>query len=145
MGNRTITEGFMLTPLRRIPTTGGDVLHAVKSSDSGFERFGEAYFSSVEPGAVKGWKRHHQMILNLVVPVGKVRFVVRDDAGGSAAFDLGVESEATYARLTVQPGLWMAFGGASNSTSLVLNVASLLHDPDEADRKDLSEMPWSWS
>ncbi len=145
MGDSTITEGVVLTPLRRIPTTGGDVLHAVKSSDVGFEQFGEAYFSSVDPGTVKGWKRHHQMVLNLVVPVGKVRFVVHDDAGGSAAFDLGVESGATYGRLTVQRGLWMAFGGLSSSTSLVLNVASLLHDPNEADRKDLSEMPWSWS
>ena len=51
-------DGVLLTPLKVIDVPGGDVLHGMKSSDSGYLDFGEAYFSEVEPGAVKAWKRH---------------------------------------------------------------------------------------
>ena len=44
---------ILITPLRRIETTGGDVLHAMKHSDEGSAGFGEAYFSWVSGGAVK--------------------------------------------------------------------------------------------
>ena len=62
-------------PLKRINTSGGDVLHALKSSDEDFNNFGEIYFSWVEKNAVKAWKKHTRMSMNLVVPVGLVRFV----------------------------------------------------------------------
>ena len=42
---------ILLTPLSRIETTGGDVLHAMKQSEEGYAGFGEAYFSWVSTGA----------------------------------------------------------------------------------------------
>ena len=63
------------TPLKRIPTVGGDVMHALKYSDNGFNGFGEVYFSWVERGAIKAWKCHQKMTLNLVVPLGEISFV----------------------------------------------------------------------
>ena len=62
-------------PLSRIPTDGGDVLHALKKEDEDFESFGEAYFSQVKPGWIKAWKKHTQMSMNLFVPIGQVMFV----------------------------------------------------------------------
>ncbi|SVE62175.1 uncharacterized protein METZ01_LOCUS515029, partial [marine metagenome] len=64
-----------VTPLRRIENAGGDVLHGMKQSDVGYTGFGEAYFSWVSASAVKAWKRHTQMTMNVVVPVGQVKFV----------------------------------------------------------------------
>ena len=58
-------EGVMFTPLYIVDTEGGDVLHAMKSSDSGYSGFGEAYFSTVESNAIKGWKLHREMVMNL--------------------------------------------------------------------------------
>ncbi len=68
-------EQIQVTQLKRISVIGGDVLHALKCTDTGFQGFGEAYFSMAEAGAVKAWKLHRRMTLNLVVPVGEVRFV----------------------------------------------------------------------
>jgi len=68
-------EHIKLSPLSRINTEGGDVLHGMKWIDAGYAGFGEAYFSWVVKGAVKAWKRHTRMTMNLVVPVGSVRFV----------------------------------------------------------------------
>lgn len=59
-------DGVIFTPLPIIDTKGGDVLHAMKVSDEGFHVFGEAYFSTVKSGAIKGWKLHREMVLNIV-------------------------------------------------------------------------------
>ena len=72
-------DGVMLTPLKQIQNPKGDIFHALKESDAGFSGFGEAYFSSVGFGEVKGWKKHIKMTLNLIVPVGEVEFVIYDD------------------------------------------------------------------
>lgn len=132
-----------LTPLSRIVTGGGDVLHAMKQNDAGYAGFGEAYFSWVAAGAVKGWKRHTRMTMNVVVPVGSVRFVFHLD--GSDQFrveDIGVDR---YARITVPPGIWFSFQGLSEPQSLVLNIASIPHDPNEVERLALSDINYDWS
>lgn len=132
-----------LTPLSRIETAGGDVLHAMRQSDPGYAGFGEAYFSWVAAGAVKGWKRHLRMTMNVVVPVGRVRFVFFLDGG--AAFRVEEIGADRYARLTVPPGIWFSFQGLAERQSLVLNVASIPHDPDEAERRALSEIAYDWN
>ena len=72
-------EGVLLTPLMKISHSKGDVYHAMKKSDNGYAGFGEAYFSMVKQGEIKGWNRHKRMTLNLIVPIGKVVFVLYDD------------------------------------------------------------------
>lgn len=135
--------GVSLTPLRRIPVAGGDVLHALKRDEPGFAGFGEAYFSMIDPGAIKGWKRHTRMQMNLVVPTGKIAFLIRDErrdsatAGSVRQVVLGPASADTYMRLTVAPDLWMAFAGLDGQSSLLLNIASLPHDPQEAENRPL--------
>ena len=45
-------DNILVTSLKRIPTVGGDVLHALRNFDTGFNGFGEVYFSWVEQGAI---------------------------------------------------------------------------------------------
>ena len=93
-------EGVIITPLKIINVQGGDVLHAMKRSDTGFSEFGEAYFSIVEPGCVKAWKRHHTMTLNLIVPLGKIRFIIFDDRkSDDKQYKEVVLSKENYCRL----------------------------------------------
>jgi len=134
---------ILLTPLSRIETGGGDVLHAMKQSDVGYEGFGEAYFSWVSAGAVKAWKRHTQMTMNLVVPVGQVRFVFYSEATDEfRSEEIGVDR---YARITVPPGFWFGFQGLGEPQSLVLNIANVAHDPSEVERLALSDIKYAWS
>ena len=69
-------NGVLITPLKIIETSGGNVLHSLKDTDSGFNGFGEAYFSEIEPKAIKAWKLHKKMTLNISVPIGKIKFVL---------------------------------------------------------------------
>jgi dTDP-4-dehydrorhamnose 3,5-epimerase len=137
--------GVLVSPLRRIAHPQGDVLHGLKAGDPSFHGFGEAYFSTVHHGAIKGWKKHTLMTLNLVVPVGTIRFVVIDDRDTSvqaAEVTLGADF---YARLTVPPGVWLAFQGRGTPLNLLLNVANLEHDPAEAVSVPLDRIPYPWS
>lgn len=138
-------EGVLVTPLRRISNPKGDVLHAIKRSSPGYKAFGEAYFSMVAPGDTKGWKRHQRLTLNLVVPVGTIEFGIVDERessptrGQAASVTIG---DPDYSRLTVPPGLWVAFRGVASVSSLLLNVADEEHDPAEADNAELGAFPF---
>lgn len=165
----SIINGVSVTPLKRIFTPKGDVLHALKSSDSDFCGFGEAYFSEVKKGVRKGWKRHKRMKLNIVVVSGAIRFIIYDDRQGSNTFgqfhslilsssgasysecelmnaeelNAAMQGPGVYARLTVDPMLWMAFEGVAEGTSILLDIIPELHDPDEADKMDLNQLECS--
>ena len=130
-----------VTPLQRIPTPGGDVMHAMKCSDPGYTRFGEAYFSWIEPGAVKAWKMHQRMTLNLVVPLGTVRFVFHLPGAGMRIEEIGATN---YARLTVPPGIWFGFQGRAAVPSLLLNLADIPHEPGEVQRRGVAEIFFDW-
>ena len=129
-----------LKKLQQIPVVGGDVYHVLKASDTEFENFGEAYFSNVDSGVVKAWKRHKRMTLNLVVPKGEVRFVLAN----ANKFETIIIGEKNYSLLTVYPGVWFGFQGLSIDTSLVLNLANVEHDNTEVDRCDVSTFEFDW-
>lgn len=133
-------DGVILTQLKRIKHPKGDVLHAIKSSDEGFSGFGEAYFSTIKKGAVKGWKKHTEMILNLVVIRGEIEFVIYN---GSCFFNVKL-SKNNYQRLTVKPNLWLSFRGIDNE-NILLNIASIEHNPDESDNRSLDSIDYNWS
>tara|TARA_B100001245_G_C22494896_1_gene251157 strand:+ start:39 stop:473 length:435 start_codon:yes stop_codon:yes gene_type:complete len=135
---------ILVTPLRRIPTIGGDVMHALKNSDNGFNGFGEVYFSWVEQGEIKAWKYHQHMTLNLVVPLGEISFVfhIKDQENCFRTENIGEEK---YVRLTVPPGIWFGFQGRGSGQSLLMNLADMAHDPDEVLRKKTSEIVYNWS
>ena len=44
-----------------------------------YNGFGELYFSEVNFGEIKAWKKHKKMVMNLIVPCGEVKFVFFDD------------------------------------------------------------------
>jgi len=132
-------DGIILTPLKQIQNPNGDILHAMKKSDVGFVGFGEAYFSTIHKESIKGWKKHTSMILNLVVPVGEIEFVVYDEKS-KEFFSVSI-SQDNYKRLTVLPGLWVAFRGVSHY-NMLLNLASIEHDPDEALNCELDEIEY---
>jgi dTDP-4-dehydrorhamnose 3,5-epimerase len=133
----------ILTPLKIVPLVDGNVMHAMRRNDPGFHDFGEAYFSLIKPNAVKAWKRHRKMTLNLVVPAGLVSFAVVDETAGiGRRYQLGPDC---YARLTVPPDFWVGFRGDAATSSIIFNLADLQHDPDEADRAGIERFAFDWN
>ena len=136
---------YLLTPLKKINVEGGDVLHAIKKNDAGFVDFGEAYFSIIESRAIKAWKRHRKMTLNLVVPIGKIKFVMCSSLEEkNPKFNEVILSTNNYFRLTVPPMVWLGFQGLSNELSILLNVSDIPHDPIESDRINFNDIEFDW-
>ena len=141
-------DGIKISPLKKIAVSGGDVFHAMKNSDKGYNGFGEAYFSNIEPKVIKAWKRHKEMTLNLIVPVGTIRFVIYDDRKDSSSFDSFYEvtlSQDNYHRLTVPPMVWMGFQCVGNVPAMVLNIASIPHEVNEVDKKEIKDILFNWN
>jgi len=134
-------DGVTLTPLKQIHNPKGDIFHAMKKSDDSFDGFGEAYFSTINLDDIKGWKKHTKMTLNVVVPLGKIEFVLYDEI--TEKFMCVKLSQENYQRLTVKAGVWMAFRGLAQS-SMLLNLASIEHDPSEALSLELNEITYEW-
>ena len=142
MGQLDLSKPY-LTELKIIEQAQGCVMHGIKASDPSFVGFGEAYFSTVSNGLIKGWKLHQEMSLNLIVPFGEIRFVVHDglkDQGGKPIEPLMdvVLGYNNYRRLTIPPNFWVAFKGIGANTNILMNVANLEHDPNEALNKSLN-------
>lgn len=135
-----MTEPIVFTPLPRIATEGGEVLKALRSDEAVFDGFHEAYFSRLDPGSIRAWKLHTEMTVNVVVPVGQVRFVVAIDSD-YRQFDLGPDHD--YGRLTIPPGHWFGFRGGSEG-GLVLNLANVLHRPDEGRNRPRDAFDYQW-
>lgn len=134
-------DKVIVTPLKQIHNPKGDILHAMKQSDIGYTTFGEAYFSTVNKNVIKGWKKHTQMTMNLIVSIGEIKFVIYDEEA-QEFFSISL-SPQNYSRLTVPPGLWVGFQGISEY-NLLLNLASIEHDPSEAVNIQLEDLDYVW-
>ena len=142
-------DGLQLIPLKKFDIDdGGFVSRLLRSSDNGFSGFGEAYLSSIPAGAVRAWKRHNSMSSNLVVISGMVRFVLFDDRPSSTTagsiFEVRLGPTVEYSRLAIPSKIWLGFQGIHHDSSVILNIANQIHDPEEIDRVDISFVDFNW-
>ena len=129
--------------LKIIQTEGGDVRHFLKSDERSFNGFGEAYFSFINQGSIKGWKLHTKMTMNLAVPIGEVGFVFFQES--SASFSVHKIGDNDYSRLTVPPNIWFGFKGIGLKTNLVINLSDIIHDPNESKKLNLEKLKFNWN
>ncbi|MGH7145596.1 MAG: dTDP-4-dehydrorhamnose 3,5-epimerase, partial [Planctomycetota bacterium] len=79
-----------------------------------------------------------------------IKLVLFDDRAGSKTkgelmeLYLGPEN---YNLVVVPPLVWNGFKGVAAHPSLVCNIASLAHDPQEIQRKDpfTKDIPYDWA
>ena len=128
--------------LNIIDNINGSVMHGLKKSDSSFNDFGEVYFSNIKYESIKAWKRHLRMTMNLIVPVGKVKFVFYDE--DQDIFEEHIIGKNDYYRITVFPKIWFGFKGLDKYENLVMNFANIEHDPDEAEKRNIKYFNYSW-
>ena len=121
----------------------------LRRDDPHFREFGEIYFSTVNPGVVKGWHIHSRMVLNYALLVGRIRVVLYDPRDGSPTkgevqvIELGPDN---YSLITVPVEVWNGFLGLGDTPSLVANCTTIPHDPTEVRRLDPKsrEIPYDW-
>jgi dTDP-4-dehydrorhamnose 3,5-epimerase len=145
-----VIDGVEIFPLRRIPDERGTVMHMLRSDDPHFEGFGEIYFSTVNPAAIKGWHIHSRMTLNYACVAGQVKLVLYDGREGSPTCGTLKElfiGDANYVLVRIPPMVWNGVKGLSQAPAIIANCASHPHDPEEIDRLDpfSPQIPYDWS
>jgi len=144
-----LIDGVVVKPLRRIADERGFIMHMLRKDDLDFEEFGEIYFSTIYPGAIKGWHLHKEMTLNYAVIGGMIKLVLYDDRDNSPTkgelqeIYIGREN---YQLVKVPPLVWNGFKGYGDEMAIVANCATLAHDPNEIVRMSPfdTSIPYNW-
>lgn len=147
-------DGALFQPLKVIAAQGGPVLHMLRAGapllPDFSHGFGEIYFSEVEPGSVKAWKRHTRQTQLFAVPVGRLRIVLYDSRPASPSNGALVERRLgrpdDYGLLRIPPLVWYGFMAEGEGPALICNCADIPHDPAEGERLpfDVAAIPYRW-
>lgn len=142
-------EGIKIIPLRKIQDERGCIYHMLKHTDEHFSDFGEIYFSSIYPNAIKGWHNHKKMVLNYACILGNIKLVLYDSRKKSKTYKQIQEvfiGENNYCLVIVPPGVINGFKAVGNKMAIIANCASIPHDPNEIIRIDPfdKEIGYNW-
>ena len=140
-------DGVKTTPLKQIVDERGKIMHMIKKDSEIFEKFGEIYFSTINPGFIKAWHLHKEATLNYACVKGKVKLVLLDDRKDSSTFGQYQElmlSPKDYFLVTIPPFIWNGFKGLDDSESIIANCLTLPHNEKEMVRKNMFDKSFSY-
>ena len=137
--------------LRPIPDERGVVMELLRSDDALFEKFGQAYLSTVYPGVVKGWHYHKVQTDHFAIVRGMAKVVLYDDRDGSptrgelAEFFIGEQNPAL---LKIPPMVLHGVKGIGAEPAYMINCPTEPYNaehPDEYRRPpDDPAIPYDW-
>ena len=93
---------------------------------------------------------------HIVVPKGDIYHALKSTDEGYVGFgeayfsqieqfeEIILSPESCYQRLTVAPGLWMAFYGEGEGISMLMDIIPEPHDPSEASRMELEAIDYKF-
>jgi dTDP-4-dehydrorhamnose 3,5-epimerase len=144
-------SGVQLKKLRPIPDERGMVMELLRSDDALFEKFGQAYLSTVYPGVVKGWHYHKIQTDNFAIVRGMAKVVLYDDRDGSptrgelAEFFIGDQNPVL---LKIPPMVLHGVKGIGAEPAYMINCPTEPYNaehPDEYRRPpDDPAIPYDW-
>ena len=143
-------EGVSLQPLKIISDERGAVLHMLQDSDPFFNNFGEIYFSEINSGYIKAWKRNKKQTQNLAVPIGSINLVIYDDRPNSTTqgvlFSCILGRPDHYNLIGIPPLLWYGFRGLGAAPALIANCPDQPHNPAESEKihRESKLIPYTW-
>lgn len=128
--------------LKHIEDGRGSVMHFLKSKDAYFKKFGECYFSWVNPGVIKGWYKNKSITSLMTSPTANLQIVIYDNK------DLTVIkiNKENYGLVKIPPGIWYSFKSIDDNPALVANLIDEEHDPVDKEvlPVDTSAIPYDW-
>ncbi|MBI5077287.1 dTDP-4-dehydrorhamnose 3,5-epimerase family protein [Candidatus Falkowbacteria bacterium] len=143
-------QGLEIAPLRIMADNRGKVMKMADVNTPFFERFGEIYFSFINPGVIKGWKKHSRSTQLFSVPIGAIKFVVFDDRVDSLTKgqiqEIGC-GESAYNLIKMPAGVWYSWKCLSEFPAMIASLINEPHDPTEAISSEINNnsiIPYQW-
>ena len=126
-----------IIPLKRIVDERGKIMHMMRCDSEYFTQFGEIYFSTINPGAIKGWHLHKFMTLNYTVVKGNIKLVLYDARPESETYKELQEifiGQDNYCLVSIPPRIVNGFKTIGNREAIVANCSDIPHDSQEIER-----------
>ena len=142
-------EGVKIVKKNKIIDDRGKIMHMLRSDDETFTKFGEIYFSFVNPKKIKAWHYHKLMTLNYVAVSGSIKLVLYDDREKSSTNGILQEiiiSQDNHNLVSIPPKIWNGFCSNDNHEAILANCSDIPHDKEEIIRLPYNDpkFPYEW-
>ena len=145
-----IIQGVKIFNKKVITDERGKILHMLRSDDENFNKFGEIYFSYVNPNKIKAWHIHKKMTLNYCSAYGNIKLVLFDEREKSKTKGLVQEiflSNDNHILVSIPPMVWNGFCSADENLAVLANCSDIPHDKEEILRISFDDpkIPYKWT
>jgi len=132
-----LIEGVKIKKLNIIADERGNLAEILRADDQIFEKFGQVYFTTAYPGAVKAWHYHKIQTDYFCTIRGMTKLVLYDAREQSSTykmineFFLGVHNPLL---VTIPPMVYHGFKNISTDEAIMINIPTEPYNhtaPDE--------------
>lgn len=146
---KSFIQGVEIIKKNQIVDDRGMILHMLRVDDKNYKKFGEIYFSTVNPNKIKAWHFHKLMTLNYAVVHGSIKLVLYDDRDESKTKGTIQEiilSNENHYLVSIPPKIWNGFCSSDNKHAILANCSDIPHDKEEIIRLpfDDPKFPYKW-
>ncbi len=132
----------------------GRLAECLRSDDDIFEKFGQVYYTTAMPGAVKAWHYHKKQTDNFVCVKGMIKLVLYDSREGSKTkgeineFFIGDHNSLL---VQIPKDVYHGFKGVSEEgiEAIVINTPTEVYNAKEPDEFRLDartdKIPYDWA
>ena len=149
--HKELIDGVVVKKLKVIPDERGRLMEILRSDDDLFEKFGQVYMTTNNPGVVKAWHYHKSQIDLVACIKGMIKLVLYDDREGSTTRGRLNElfiGEHNPVLVRIPAGVWHGWKGISRTESLTLNVPTEVYEYENPDEFrlpfDSNQIPYDW-
>jgi dTDP-4-dehydrorhamnose 3,5-epimerase len=138
--------------LKVIPDDRGRLMEILRADDGFFEKFGQIYVTTTNPGVVKAWHMHLKQADNMACIAGMLRLALYDARENSPTFKeineffIGIHNPLL---VHIPPGVFHGWKCVSPEESIVVNAPTEMYDYRNPDEQRLdpfqNDIPYSWA
>ena len=136
MKKTILNKYYQVLALDEIKTEFSTITKILDQKKSNFHGINEVYSSTIKKDVIRAWKKHTQMICNIFVIKGSVKFIFFEDK-----FELYEEvifKEKKKNILVIKPNVWFGFKGLEKE-NIIINFSNIMHDDNEVIQKKYDE------
>lgn len=144
-------EGVAVRELRQIHDERGYLMEMLRSDWPEFEKFGQCYVTTANPGVVKGWHYHKLQTDHFIVLRGSAKVVCYDDRKDSKTkgdVDEFFPGERNPLLIKIPPGVLHGFKAVGSEPVYLVNLPTRLYNYEEPDEYrlpyDTEDVPYDW-